>query len=99
MTHPEISEQTVLQLARLARLRLTEAELPRLTADLQKILAHVRSLDEVETEGVEPTAHVLIERLPLRDDEPRAGLDREVVLEQAPRHTGEGFSVPTFVEE
>lgn len=99
MSNSELTAETVAKLARLSRLDVPAEELGRLTEDLAKILAYVRALQEVDTDGVEPTAHVQIERLPWRADEEAAGLEREAVLEQAPRHSGEGFSVPTFVEE
>jgi aspartyl-tRNA(Asn)/glutamyl-tRNA(Gln) amidotransferase subunit C len=102
MSQEALSPETVLQLARLARLRLSEDELPRITADLQKILGHVRSLDEIdaaEMEGVEATAHVHLDRLPFRADAPKPSLSRDEILAQAPRRGDEGFSVPTFVEE
>jgi aspartyl-tRNA(Asn)/glutamyl-tRNA(Gln) amidotransferase subunit C len=98
MSNPLLTSGTVLHLAQLARLELPADELPKITADLEKILGHVRSLDAVDTTGVEATAHVFLAALPLREDEPGPSLDREEVLGQAPRHADEGFAVPTFVE-
>jgi aspartyl-tRNA(Asn)/glutamyl-tRNA(Gln) amidotransferase subunit C len=99
MGKESLSSDTVLHLARLARLRVDAAEVPRLAADLERILSYVEVLDSVDTTGIEPTAHVQIERLPLRDDEPRPGLSREDALGQAPKRAAEGFTVPGFVEE
>ncbi len=84
--------------ARLSRLALDDAELGRMTAELGKILAHVRQLDAVDTEGVEPTTSLFVPGAPLRDDAARAGLDRDEVLAQAPRPLEGGFGVPGFVE-
>jgi aspartyl-tRNA(Asn)/glutamyl-tRNA(Gln) amidotransferase subunit C len=98
MSTPPLTSETVLHLAQLARLDIPAAELPKITADLAKILEHVRALDAVDTTGVEATAHVHLAALPLREDVVGASLDREEVLAQAPRHAEEGFAVPTFVE-
>ena len=49
--------------------------------------------------SVPPTAHVQLDRMPLRADEPRPGLTHEEALAQAPRVEGEGFAVPAFVDE
>jgi len=99
MSNDELTPEAAARLARLARLAVPPEELSRLATEVGKIIAYARALQGVDTEGVEPTAHVLLDRLPLRDDEAVPGLDRGEVLAQAPRHDEEGFRVPTFVEE
>ena len=54
-----ITRDTVLYIARLARLRLTEAEVPRMQRDLDAILGYVRLAAQLDTTGVPPTTHVL----------------------------------------
>ncbi len=54
-----ISREEVLHVSRLARLDLRDAEIEKFTGQLGAILAHVSRLNEVDTEGVEPTSHVL----------------------------------------
>lgn len=94
-----IDRDQVKHVARLARLTLRDEEVPALTEQLVKILGHVAQLSEVSTEGVEPTAQVGVERLPLRPDEVHECLPREVVLAEAPETAGGGFVVPAFIEE
>lgn len=94
-----IDREQVLHVAKLARLTLREQEVPALTEQLIKILGHVAQLDEVNTDGVEPTAQVGVERLPFRPDEPRPCLPRERVLATAPETAGGGFVVPAFIED
>lgn len=89
----------VLALARLAHLDLSAEEADRLTGDLARILAYVRQLEELDVSVVPPTAHVQVERLPLRADEERPSLPREVALGEAPRVQDDGFAVPAFVDE
>lgn len=94
-----LDRERVLHIAKLARVTLHGAEIPALTEQLGKILGHVAQLQQVDTEGVEPTAQVSVERLPLRDDVARASVPREVALAQAPETAGGGFVVPAFIEE
>ncbi|HEU4405912.1 MAG TPA: Asp-tRNA(Asn)/Glu-tRNA(Gln) amidotransferase subunit GatC [Polyangiaceae bacterium] len=93
-----LTRDEVAHVARLARLGLDDDELGRLTAELGMILSYVRQLDEVDTEGVEPTTSLFVPGAPLREDGARAGLDRDEVLGQAPRPLEGGFGVPGFVE-
>ena len=94
-----IDRAQVLHVAKLARLTLRDDEVPTVTAQLVKILAHIAQLDEADTDGVEPTAQVGVDRLPLREDRPHEGVPRDVALAQAPETAGFGFVVPAFVED
>ena len=94
-----IDKAQVAHIAKLARLTLREDEVPVITQQLVKILGHIEQLREVNTEGVEPTAQVGVDRMPLRADEVRPGLERAVVMKQAPESAAGGFVVPAFVEE
>jgi aspartyl-tRNA(Asn)/glutamyl-tRNA(Gln) amidotransferase subunit C len=81
--------------AKLARLELTEEEVGRMSGELSSILEAIERIGELDLEGVEPTAHVLAERSPLRADEPHRSLPREVALDQAPDASDDGFRVPS----
>lgn len=94
-----ITKETVLHVAKLARLELTEQEVVTMQRDLGKILGHVEELNQLDTEGVAETAHVAAERAPLRPDVQRPSLDTELALTEAPRRAGGGFAVPAFVDE
>ncbi len=94
-----LAEAEVRSLARLANLDLPDAEIHRLTGDLGRILAYVRQLEELDVTGIEPTAHVELEKTPLRADEPHASLPHEIALREAPRTSMDGFAVPGFVDE
>ena len=90
-----IDREQVLHVARLARLRLTEEEVERMTGELSTILDHIDKITELDLDGVEPTSHVVEVENVLRADEPRPSLPRERALEQAPDADGEGFRVPS----
>jgi aspartyl-tRNA(Asn)/glutamyl-tRNA(Gln) amidotransferase subunit C len=98
MPAPKINREVVLHVAKLASLSLSEAEADRFAGELARVVAHVEQLDAVDTKDVPPTAHVQVERIPLRADEPRACLSHEEALAQAPQVEGEGFAVPAFLE-
>ena len=90
-----IDSEQVLHVAKLARLRLTEEEVERMSDELSSILEHVERITELDLEGIEPTSHVIDVENVLRPDEPRPCLTRERALENAPDATDEGFRVPS----
>ncbi|HEY7455436.1 MAG TPA: Asp-tRNA(Asn)/Glu-tRNA(Gln) amidotransferase subunit GatC [Thermoleophilaceae bacterium] len=90
-----IDRDQVLHVAKLARLRLDDAEVDRMAGELSHILEHVETMNELDLEGVEPTSHVVDLTNVLREDVPRPGLDRDAALEQAPDAAAGGFRVPS----
>jgi len=85
----------VLHVARLAQLRLSEAEVERMAGELSGILAHVDRIAELELDDVAPTSHVVDLENVLRPDEPRPSWPREAVLGQAPDPAEGAFRVPS----
>jgi aspartyl-tRNA(Asn)/glutamyl-tRNA(Gln) amidotransferase subunit C len=90
-----IDRDQVLHVARLARLRLSEAEIERMARELSGVLGHIEKISELNLAGVEPTSHVVELENVLRADEPRPSWPRERVLEGAPDVAQCGFRVPT----
>jgi aspartyl-tRNA(Asn)/glutamyl-tRNA(Gln) amidotransferase subunit C len=90
-----IDRVQVLHVAKLARLKLEDAEVDRMAGELSDILDHVETMNELDLEGVEPTSHVVDLTNVLREDVPRPSLDRETALEQAPDVAAGGFRVPS----
>ena len=90
-----IDREQVLRIAKLARLRLGEDELERMSGELSKILEHVERIAELDLNGVEPTSHVIALENVLRPDEPRPSWPREDVLELAPDPAEGAFKVPS----
>jgi aspartyl-tRNA(Asn)/glutamyl-tRNA(Gln) amidotransferase subunit C len=83
----------------LARLALSDAEIDSMTRDLEQILAHVASLDALDTAGVPPTLHGFDLPTPLRRDLAAAALDPELAVLNAPARQGTAFLVPKVLEE
>jgi len=98
MARPKIDRDVVLHVAKLASLSLSDGEVDRFAAELERIVAHVEQLDALDTRDVPATAHVQLESAPWREDVVRPGLSREAALSQAPRVESGGFAVPPFVE-
>lgn len=94
-----ISDQEVQKLAELARLNLPPEEREALTGDLNEILELAENINEVDTEGVEPTYHALPIENVYRSDEHRASPDPEDVLKHAPDHSDGYFVVPRVIED
>lgn len=90
-----IERNQVLRVAKLARLRLSEAEVERMTGELSGILEHVDRIGELELDDVEPTSHVVQLENVLRADRPRSSWPKDVVLEQAPDPADGAFRVPS----
>ncbi len=88
----------IAHVARLARLGLTEEQLTEYRDQLGVILDHAALVQELDTEGVEPTAHPLALVNAFRPDETRPSLNRDDVLSQAPQREGEFFRVPPHLE-
>ena len=82
-------------MARLARLRLDEAEVETMAGELSGILAHVDRLSDLDLEGVEPTSHVVHLENVLRADTPWRSLPPAVALGSAPEPFEGAFRVPS----
>jgi aspartyl-tRNA(Asn)/glutamyl-tRNA(Gln) amidotransferase subunit C len=90
-----IDREQVLHVARLARLRLSEEEVERMSSELTGILEHVDRIAELDLDDTEPTSHVVDLENVLRPDAPRPSWPREQMLGAAP-DAGEGaFRVPS----
>ena len=93
-----VDEETTRRVAHLARIRVAEADIPALSADLSRILAFAEQLAEVDVEGVEPMTSVTPMALKMRDDVVTDGDRRDDVLANAPEAEDGFFTVPKVVE-
>ena len=93
-----LDSATVRRIARLARLRLEEAELERLEGELGSILAWVEQLDEVDVSEVAPMTGAVAMALKMREDVVSDGDIQDKVLANAPERIGAYFAVPKVVE-
>lgn len=94
-----ISNEQVKHVANLARLAITEAEADKFTKQLDAIITFAEQLNELDTENVEPTYHVLDMKNVMREDIPKKGLPRNEVLKNAPEHQDGQIKVPSILGE
>ncbi|MEI6131786.1 MAG: Asp-tRNA(Asn)/Glu-tRNA(Gln) amidotransferase subunit GatC [Bacillota bacterium] len=94
----KIDIKTVEYVANLARLNLNEIQKEKMLVDLDSILGYVDKLNEIDTTGVEPTAHILPLKNVFREDEVLPSYDRDIILKNAPIQEDGCFKVPKIVE-
>ncbi|MDQ0228390.1 Asp-tRNA(Asn)/Glu-tRNA(Gln) amidotransferase GatCAB subunit C [Bacillus sp. 7586-K] len=93
-----ITTEQVKHVANLARLAITEEEAEVMTNQLDAIITFAELLNEVDTENVKPTSHVLDMKNIMREDIPKKGLDNEEVVKNAPDHIDGYIRVPSILE-
>lgn len=93
-----IDTDTARKVAHLARIRVDEADLPRIAQELSGILTFMEQLTEVDVAGVEPMVSVTPMRLRLRADDVTDGGYPARVLANAPDAREGFFAVPKVVE-
>lgn len=97
----KISDGQVRYVADLANLKLTDEEIGKLSKDLDEILTHIDTLNELDTSDIEPMAQVLLdadESGTLREDRERATLGNEAALANAPQPGAGYYKVPKVIE-
>lgn len=94
----EINEKIIEYVAALAKLELTEEEKERAKEDLGNILGYMNTMNELDTEGIEPMSHAFPLRNVFREDVVLNGDDRENLLSNAPAKKDGCFVVPKTVE-
>lgn len=95
----KISKDDIIKVSELARLEFNEEELEKFTEQLGKILEYIEQLNELNTDNVEPTSHVLDISTPLREDKVVEWLSTEEVLKNAPESEDDFFVVPQVIED
>jgi aspartyl-tRNA(Asn)/glutamyl-tRNA(Gln) amidotransferase subunit C len=95
----KIDRERILRVAELARLELTEEEKTEFANQLSDIISYVEKINELDTESVEPTDHIVELTNVLREDEVRESIDRSELVKIAPRFEEGHFVVPRIIEE
>lgn len=92
-----ISKEVVEKVAKLSRLHLDADEVALYADQLSQILDTMAGLQQIDTEGVAPLAHVLPIENVLREDEVGTCFTQETVLANAPEQSQGMFQVPKIV--
>jgi aspartyl-tRNA(Asn)/glutamyl-tRNA(Gln) amidotransferase subunit C len=93
-----LSLQEVEHIAKLARLELTDEQKALYREQLEAILDYIAKLQELDTKDVPPTASISVGQMPLRGDEPRPSLAKDILLRNAPEQEGGQFKIPPVFE-
>ena len=93
-----LTSDEVRHVALLTRIRLTEQEVELYRSQMDDILEHFQTLQELDTGQVAPTSHSVPLDTVMRDDETKPCLDKEDVLSNAPRREGDYFRVKAVLE-
>ncbi len=98
MSSPTAASLDIRRTATLARLQLTAEEEVSYSRQLARVLEHIAQLSEVNTDGIEPTAHPIEASDVTRADSARPGQSVDTVIGNAPRHSAQQILVPKVVE-
>ena len=94
----KIDIKTVDEVAHLARLEFTEEGKVDILNDMNRMLAFVDKLNEMDTEGVEPLIYMTDEVNVMREDEPKITLTQKEALKNAPKKDSDYFKVPKVID-
>jgi aspartyl-tRNA(Asn)/glutamyl-tRNA(Gln) amidotransferase subunit C len=94
----ELTSEDVRKVALLSRLELTDEEIETQRGHLNGLLAQFEKLQELDTDGLEPTSHPFPMTNVLRDDVLAVSLPRDAVLANAPEKRDGCFVVPRIME-
>ena len=93
-----VDQNTVRRVARLARLRIDDADVPKLAGELNSILHWIEQLNEVDVTGVEPLTSVITMKMKMRKDQVTDGNRAAEIMANAPASEDNVFIVPKVVE-
>lgn len=93
-----LDKDTVEKLAHLARLGFSEKEKEAMLQDMNKIMAFVEKINEMELEGVEPLIYLVEEGNVMREDEVTDQVTRDEALKNAPSRDTDYFRVPKVLK-
>jgi aspartyl/glutamyl-tRNA(Asn/Gln) amidotransferase C subunit len=94
-----MKEVDIKHLSKLANIELDREEEKKLQEDLNKIIKHIRQIQEVEVQKSPNTTHLSIEALPLRDDKEEKPLSVKEVLSNTQNPSKNHFTINRMINE
>ena len=95
----EVTARLIDDLANLARLQFNDEEKVEIKNDLQRMIAFVEKLQEVDTAGTEPLLHMTDVVDAFREDEVKGSMQKETALANAPDANNDYFKVPKVIKK
>jgi len=93
----EVTDQLIDHLASLSKLSFNDEEKAELKNDMQKMIAFIDKLQELDTTGIEPLTHMGASMNAMRNDEVKGMVSREEALMNAPVKDEHFFKVPKVI--
>ena len=93
-----VDRNMVRRIAKLARIKVSEEDVPRLESELNSILKWIEMLNEVDTSNAEPLTSVVRMQMKMREDVVTASQDPDAVIANAPIKDDHFYVVPKVVE-
>ncbi len=95
----KIDIKTVDEIAHLARLEFNDEAKGEILNDMNRMLAFVDKLNELNTDNVEPLIYMTEERSVLREDEVKVTVTQQEALKNAPKKDSDYFKVPKVIDQ
>jgi aspartyl-tRNA(Asn)/glutamyl-tRNA(Gln) amidotransferase subunit C len=95
----EVNEELINNLAQLSKLEFNDEEKNEIKNDLQKMIAFIDKLNELDTTGVEPLLHMSENVNMLREDEVKGSISTKEALKNSPLHNEHFFKVPKVIKK
>ena len=93
----QITDETIEYVGILAKLELSDAEKEEAKKDMEKMLDYIDTLNELDTDGVEPMSHIFEDENVFREDVVTNGDNKEAMLANAPKAKEGQYQVPKTI--
>lgn len=94
----KIDIKTVDEVAHLARLEFNDEAKAEILNDMNRMLAFVDKLNELDTKNIEPLIYMTDEKNVLREDESEQTITQKEALKNAPKKDSDYFKVPKVID-
>ena len=95
----EVNNKLIQDIAKLSKLKFDDSAEEKMKVDLEKMLAFVDKLNEIDTKGVDPLIYMSEEVNVLREDKVTEATSQEDALKNAPEKDSDYFKVPTVLKK
>ena len=95
----EVNNKLIQDIAKLSKLKFDDSAEEKMKSDLEKMIAFVDKLNEIDTEGIDPLIYMSEEVNVLREDKVSEKISQEDALKNAPEKDSDYFKVPTVLKK
>ena len=95
----EVNNKLIQDIAKLSKLKFDDFAEEKMKVDLEKMLAFIEKLNEIDTKDVDPLIYISEEINVLRKDNVTEETSQEDALKNAPEKDSDYFKVPTVLKK